>query len=151
METTTLTRPSRGFLLAVLLLSAAGALTVCRQHAWRWSEAEAVARSFAAAALAGDEAALARLGTAQARAADALRLEPGDARRCLANLRFIEGRTRGEGNALLLFDGPDACPLGYRPALFLMQRTGDGWRVRDLGFFPVQRDGRVAAIDIPTM
>lgn len=151
MEPTTLARPSRGFLLAILLISTAGALAVCRQYAWRWGEAEAAARSFAAAALAGDDAALARLGTAEAGAAEVLRLEPGDARRCLGKLRFIEGRKWAGDTALLLFDGPDACPLGYRPALFLMEHDDDGWRVRDLGFFPVQRDGRVAAIDIPTM
>lgn len=151
MEPIPLTRPSRGFLLIILLLSTAGALAVCREYAWRWRDAEAVARSYAAAALAGDRETLAQLGTADARAAEILRLAPGDARRCVGSLRFVEGRRWNEDTALLLFDGPDACPLGYRPALFLMQRGDDGWRVGELGFFPVQRGGRVAAIDIPTM
>lgn len=144
-------RTPRAFLALLLLLYAAGALAVCREYAWRWRDAESVARSFATAALAGDDAALARLGTADARTADLFQLPAEDARRCVGDLRFVEGRRRPEDTVLLLFAGPAARPLGYRPTMFLMHRTGNGWRVNDVGFYPVRRHGRVAAIDIPTM
>jgi hypothetical protein len=149
MEPIPLARPSRAFLAVLLLAFAGAALAVCRAYVWRWSDAEAAARSFAAAALAGDGAALARLGTAEAPAAELLALRPDEARGCVGWLRFVEGRERAEGEVLLLFDGPEDCPLGHRPALFMMQRAGGGWRVREVYFFPFPRRGRVAAIDIP--
>jgi hypothetical protein len=149
MEPITLARPSRAFLAVLLLAFVGAALAVCRAYVWRWGDAEAAARSFAA--VAGDGAALARLGTAEAPGTELLALRPDEARNCVGWLRFVEGRKRGKGEALLLFDGPEDCPLGHRPALFMMQRAGGGWRVREVYFFPFPRPGRVAAIDIPML